>query len=167
MTDTELVEAVAKEILEWENPMIEGDIAYIALTDNVFNNLWKSFNPFHNLNDLQLVKNKFERWNIHKDWDGFQVVIEQGNAMYVADADNEIRAWLEAALTAKKEGEMTDDKLLYEPHCCEGWSSYESEVNGKCPDCGMPIVDGHAAYGCYYSPVTCETCGQRTCDGSC
>lgn len=62
---------------------------------------------------------------------------------------------------------MKEDKRLFEEQYCEGWSSYESEINGKCPDCGMPTVDGYAAYGCDYSPVSCETCGHCICDGSC
>ena len=59
-----------------------------------------------------------------------------------------------------------EDKIS-EAGCSEGWSSYKSEVNGECPDCGMPTVDGKAASGCYYSPVSCDTCGHRDCDGSC
>ena len=31
--------------------------------------------------------------------------------------------------------------ILSEPHCCDGWESLESEVNGECPECGMPTVE--------------------------
>lgn len=58
-------------------------------------------------------------------------------------------------------------KILYEAGCADGWESYESDVNGECPDCGMPTVDGDAAYGCNWSSVDCETCGYRGCDDSC
>lgn len=51
--------------------------------------------------------------------------------------------------------------------CCDGWSSTEEEINGVCPDCGEPTVDGIAAFGCNYSPCICETCGWCPCDGSC
>ena len=34
---------------------------------------------------------------------------------------------------------------IFEVGCSEGWSSDKSEVNGECPDCGMPTVDGKAA----------------------
>lgn len=52
--------------------------------------------------------------------------------------------------------------------CCDGWHPEEGEgVNGVCPDCGEPTVDGYAAEGCYWSPKTCDTCGARPCDGSC
>jgi hypothetical protein len=50
--------------------------------------------------------------------------------------------------------------------CCDGWD-FSEEVNGECPDCGEPTVDGGAATGCNYSPVECETCGWRPCDNSC
>jgi ribosomal protein S27E len=50
--------------------------------------------------------------------------------------------------------------------CCDGWNDTNA-VNGECPDCGMPTVDGDAAYGCSYSPIDCETCGSALCDDSC
>jgi hypothetical protein len=62
---------------------------------------------------------------------------------------------------------MENIKRIKELWCCDGWSSLESEVNGVCHDCGWPTVDGEAASGCNYSPVDCETCGHRPCDGSC
>lgn len=51
--------------------------------------------------------------------------------------------------------------------CCEGWKYPDVEVDGECPECGMPTVDGEAHSGCYYSPVSCETCNWKPCDGSC
>jgi len=52
--------------------------------------------------------------------------------------------------------------------CYDGWYPEKGEeVNGVCPDCGEDTIDGRAAYGCYYSPVGCETCGSRPCDESC
>ncbi len=54
--------------------------------------------------------------------------------------------------------------------CCSRWNipeDFHTPVNGECPDCGEPTVDGEAAYGCTYSPKVCETCGARPCDGSC
>lgn len=59
------------------------------------------------------------------------------------------------------------EERLFEPGCCDGWSSLASEVNGECPECGMPTVNGYAAYGCGYSPVECETCGHAPCDDYC
>jgi hypothetical protein len=43
----------------------------------------------------------------------------------------------------------------------------ESKINGECPDCGMPTVDGQAAYGCCWSECDCETCNSHGCDLSC
>jgi hypothetical protein len=59
------------------------------------------------------------------------------------------------------------EERIREIGCCDGWSSLVSEINGECPDCGYPTVDGDAASGCYYSPVICKTCGYAPCDGSC
>ena len=56
---------------------------------------------------------------------------------------------------------------LYEPFCADGWSSDEAEVDGECPECGMPTVGGEAAYGCDWSEITCEVCHHAPCDGSC
>lgn len=50
--------------------------------------------------------------------------------------------------------------------CCDSYN-YSDEVDGECPDCGEPTVDGEAAAGCNYSPVICDTCGHRPCDESC
>jgi hypothetical protein len=49
--------------------------------------------------------------------------------------------------------------------CCDEWNT--GEPNGECSDCGEPTVDGHAAKGCNYSPVICESCGSAPCDQSC
>jgi hypothetical protein len=51
--------------------------------------------------------------------------------------------------------------------CCDGWYYDDEEVDGECPDCGTPTVDGQAQEGCNYSPVACETCGWAPCDQSC
>ncbi len=51
--------------------------------------------------------------------------------------------------------------------CADGWHYDDELVNGKCPDCGMPTVDGEAQYGCNHSPIDCNTCGSRTCDQYC
>ena len=51
--------------------------------------------------------------------------------------------------------------------CCDGWHYDDNEVDGECPDCGCPTVDGQAQEGCNYSPVECKTCGWAPCDLSC
>lgn len=62
---------------------------------------------------------------------------------------------------------MKKDVILCEAECSSGWDSNQEEVDGNCPDCGMPTVDGVAAYGCNYSPIKCHTCNYSPCDGSC
>lgn len=49
--------------------------------------------------------------------------------------------------------------------CCDSYD-YE-EPDGECPDCGAKTKDGVAVGGCVWSPVTCPTCGDTPCDGSC
>jgi hypothetical protein len=51
--------------------------------------------------------------------------------------------------------------------CCEPSCGELLDVNGVCPECGTPTVDGQAVTGCSYSPVCCEVCGHQGCDGSC
>lgn len=51
--------------------------------------------------------------------------------------------------------------------CCEPIYFPKEDINGECPECGTPTVDGQAAVGCYYSPVECKLCGWKPCDGSC
>lgn len=51
--------------------------------------------------------------------------------------------------------------------CCDGTDFREEEINGECPDCGNPTVDGEAFECCHYSSTECETCGWAPCDGSC
>lgn len=51
--------------------------------------------------------------------------------------------------------------------CADGWYYSNSQVNGECPDCGIPTVDGEAQSGCHYSSVDCKTCGSAPCDESC
>jgi hypothetical protein len=51
--------------------------------------------------------------------------------------------------------------------CSDGWYHGEDLIDGECPDCGKPTVDGEAAEGCNWSPVQCETCGDSPCNDSC
>jgi len=51
--------------------------------------------------------------------------------------------------------------------CCEPSGYKEEEINGECPICGSPTVDGDAFEQCGYSHVECEQCGYAPCDDSC
>ena len=51
--------------------------------------------------------------------------------------------------------------------CYAGNGYTEDKINGVCPDCGEPTVDGEAYECCIYSYCECETCDYRPCDGSC
>lgn len=51
--------------------------------------------------------------------------------------------------------------------CCpKEWDESEL-IDGECPACGEPTVDGEAYEACGYSPVECKMCGYASCDGSC
>lgn len=51
--------------------------------------------------------------------------------------------------------------------CYEPIEHDEEEINGVCPSCKTPTIDGKAAIGCYYSAEECEVCGYSPCDDSC
>lgn len=51
--------------------------------------------------------------------------------------------------------------------CSESWNHGQGQINGECPNCETPTVDGEAAEGCCWSPVICQTCGDAPCTGSC
>lgn len=40
-------------------------------------------------------------------------------------------------------------------------------VDGKCPKCGCNTIEGVAEDSCGYSPLVCEECDSRPCNGSC
>ena len=51
--------------------------------------------------------------------------------------------------------------------CCAPKDYRKGEINGGCPSCGVPTVDGDSYEGCSYSSVICEVCGHAPCDESC
>ena len=51
--------------------------------------------------------------------------------------------------------------------CNEPSGYFKIEINGNCPDCNQPTIDGDAFEQCAYSTIKCETCGWAPCDGSC
>ncbi|MDQ0996930.1 hypothetical protein QFZ34_002112 [Phyllobacterium ifriqiyense] len=55
--------------------------------------------------------------------------------------------------------------------CCAIWEGTREALEKFpiCEDCQGAHVDegGNALEGCGYSPVECNTCGWRPCDGSC
>lgn len=40
-------------------------------------------------------------------------------------------------------------------------------VDGECPSCGAPTVEGVSIEICNYSTVECEECENAPCDGAC
>ena len=62
---------------------------------------------------------------------------------------------------------VPDYKIKINNMCCENTSYQKEDINGECPDCGEPTVDGNAYDCCAYSPTMCKTCGWSPCDESC
>jgi uncharacterized protein (DUF983 family) len=51
--------------------------------------------------------------------------------------------------------------------CCSPSGYLMDEINGECPNCGEPTVDGDAYENCTYSRRECDVCGWSPCDDSC
>lgn len=53
--------------------------------------------------------------------------------------------------------------------CCDPSGPFPKDTVGQCPDCEFDVdKDGDSTeQDCHYSPVVCQTCGYRPCDGSC
>lgn len=51
--------------------------------------------------------------------------------------------------------------------CCSNTNFKPEDIDGECPDCGDPTVDGNSYDCCTYSPTLCETCRNAPCDQSC
>jgi len=109
LTDVELVEAVAREVLkfgsDWrlttigqdEEPCMvwEQHRAYEGRT------YWR---PKSNLNDLFMVLEKFDGWNISKDWEfGYTCAIWKNGRQFSVTARKSLsRSVLEAVLMAER-----------------------------------------------------------------
>ena len=63
--------------------------------------------------------------------------------------------------------ELQDAKDCAEDCSCEPMGGSDNAV-GICIECDCIVdEDGDACVGCNYSPITCDVCGYRVCDGSC
>ncbi len=51
--------------------------------------------------------------------------------------------------------------------CCDNTNYKKEEINGECPACGEPTVNGDAYDQCAYGKKQCEVCGNAPCDESC
>lgn len=106
MTDAELVEAVAREVIGWKN-VIHFSLDRLTVVNcdaEPFGS--ECFDPFHDANDLQMVKDKFDYWEVDgKKPDFYEVFILNHNFTVIGTSreKTEARAWLEAALMAGRE----------------------------------------------------------------
>lgn len=102
MTDAELVEAVAREVLGWDD-VVHYTLDRRGLVRTHPDNIGIAFNPFTDMNDLQMVKDKFDDYQVRYRKGLYDVCVFNLNGVYGATRDNEARAWLEAALSAERE----------------------------------------------------------------
>lgn len=102
MTDAELVEAVAREVLKVHIQTYSDGTVMIDEKDKI-----REFHPFSDMNDLQMVKDKFESWIIIKDGDTgiHKATVIVGDKATRMICNSEWRAVCEAALTAEREKE--------------------------------------------------------------
>lgn len=118
MTDDELVEAVAKEVMGWGKVMQDppGNIIHEVDKENCFDcnfpedcTVWKAFDPITDANDRDLVMGKYENWTVER-WGSAHIVTIRTykklcNQEYTAESVSFARACLEAALkTVRSEG---------------------------------------------------------------
>lgn len=105
LTDAELVERVAMEVLKFESDWYALGTAFRRPARMGERKLvwWR---PFSDMNDLQMIKDKFEYWEIRRDGnDNYRCAIfwDDDEGVSVVTAHTEARAVLEAALKAKGE----------------------------------------------------------------
>lgn len=105
-TDAELVEAVAREVLKFDESWILVISQYGSvgmMHDTTPAEYWY---PLTDANDLRMVKEKFVDYQHKKRKGRHEVIIYgEGGGMYAAESRSEVRAWLEAALKARRENE--------------------------------------------------------------
>lgn len=70
-------------------------------------------------------------------------------------------------LSLEERKEIYEDTLHDIDYCCDEYKLEFEDMNGICPKCGRATCDGEAICGCNYSPVVCDSCNARPCDGSC
>ena len=107
MTDAELVEAVAREVLNITNyKVFDRIIQPIVKWENIdtYPEAWR---PFSDMNDLFMVLEKVERWEIHRYRDGYRVAmvktIGPNEESWIGNFNCDLpRAVLEAALSAER-----------------------------------------------------------------
>lgn len=111
MTDAELVEAVAREVMGWEDIVHYGVNRLGILRtgiDEILNGCWE---PFTDMNDLLMVLERFEGWelsySVTMSRDGHKmywcvIFDNKGGLAGVAHNIDKARAVLEACLTAER-----------------------------------------------------------------
>lgn len=106
MTDAELVEAVAREVLGYDVVSVRPNNANAIAVWVENAPLW--IDLLHDMNDLQMVKDKFDRYreNMDRASGYYEVTLHnqywQPVGYCIQNSNNNVRAWLEAALMAER-----------------------------------------------------------------
>lgn len=102
MTDSELVEAVAREVMGRSTKFLM-DAILLGCEGG-----YRKWDPFNGMNDIQLVKEKLQEEGY---WMDIRIspsgktkikLHKNGEVKGISHANNEVRAWLEAALAVKR-----------------------------------------------------------------
>jgi len=103
MTDAELVEAVAREVM---GCIVTGDWGTSGKIVCKTPPIGIQFDPFHDMNDLQMVKDKFFVYKESKNGEWVEVTLYSmdvgSKKLATVLRPNVVRAWLEAALEAER-----------------------------------------------------------------
>lgn len=105
MTNAELVERVAREVLQYTQVSMgtkrTSTTAFFPIEDTEFGVMWQGFDPLNDMNDLFMVLEKFDEYNIdYKDGE-FMVALWADGEGFVSFANTLSLAVLQAALKAK------------------------------------------------------------------
>lgn len=106
MTDAELVEAVAREVMGWDvygdAPSVSGIIYWMG------KERLREWSPFADMNDTQLVKDKMREMGykvkviLYPSGDVTVIIYQDIREVVMVESNTEVRAVLEAALAAKR-----------------------------------------------------------------
>ena len=111
MTNAELVEGVAREVLQHTQVRMgkkrTSTTAFFPIEDTEFGVMRQAFDPLNDMNDLFMVLDKFRYYKITKHIGGVDCILTSyaGETVIAENCATEADAVLQAALKAKGEGD--------------------------------------------------------------
>ena len=105
MTNAELVERVARGVLQYTQISMgtkrTSTTAFFPIEDTEFGVMWQAFDPLNDMNDLFMVLDQFDEFQIEYKDGEFMVVLWAAGEGFVSFANTFSLAVLQAALKAK------------------------------------------------------------------